>query len=140
MWEWRRKNLFVLYKFIWVKKKKIYKCKKMIYRRWVCYVIIFRTPDDSVYNVWLYTWTTFLYGKDESEIATTRIWVNVHCGSAGDPLHAKPSRRCIAPINVLSSTIYIYIHVIHIHCTYINWSRAQIIFIKHTYHCIHNNT
>lgn len=25
--------------------------------------------------------TTFLYGKDGSEIATTRIWVSMHCGA-----------------------------------------------------------
>lgn len=25
--------------------------------------------------------TTFLYGKDGSEIATTRIWVSMHCGT-----------------------------------------------------------
>lgn len=37
--------------------------------------------------------TTFLYGKDGSEIATTRIWVSMHCGATLLTQSAAPPRR-----------------------------------------------
>lgn len=36
--------------------------------------------------------TTFLYGKDGSEIATTRIWVSMHCGATLLTQSAAPRR------------------------------------------------
>lgn len=39
--------------------------------------------------------TTFLYGKDGSEIATTRIWVSMHCG-ATLLTQSAASRRAVA--------------------------------------------
>lgn len=38
--------------------------------------------------------TTFLYGKDGSEIATTRIWVSMHCGATLLTQSAAPPHRC----------------------------------------------
>lgn len=40
--------------------------------------------------------TTFLYGKDGSEIATTRIWVSMHCGATLLTQSAAPRCRRIA--------------------------------------------
>ena len=68
----------------------LFVCYKQKKTRWKLCKSLFGGGGRSSSTTTTTTTATFLYGKDGSEIATTRIWVNMHCSARLASPHTSP--------------------------------------------------